>query len=76
MVQHMSNIKVKLYMERMMKYISANSSAINVGMAYNKGKTPGKMVFQELIVRFLPVGTGHISFRSKIRLEASFTSLL
>lgn len=47
-----------------------------VGMVYSRGETLGRMVFWEQIVLSLPVGTGHTNFRSKIKLGASFISLL
>jgi len=45
-------------------------------MESNIGKTHGKMVFWELIVQFLLVGIGLMSFKLKIRLVVSFIFLL
>lgn len=54
-----------------------NDNADNVvGMVYSRGETRGRMVFWEQIVLFLPVGIGHMNFKSKIKLGVSFISLL
>lgn len=47
-----------------------------IGLEFNKGEVHGKMGFLELTVQFLQSGTGLTSFRLKIRLGVSFTSLL
>ena len=50
-----------------------NDNADNVvGMVYSRGETRGRMVFWEQIVLFLPVGIGHMNFKSKIKLGVSF----
>lgn len=53
-----------------------NISFFGLGMGCNKERTLGRMVFWEQIAPSLLVGIGHMSSRSKIRLGASFISLL
>ena len=38
-----------------------------IGLEFNSGEVHGKMVFLELIVQFLPSGTGLTSFKLRIR---------